>query len=95
MPSYRLLWNVSPALSLPPDTIVIYDIKGNHKDGRNAGHLDGHVKWYDEAAFKSALARSRETVKAAIATAKKQGKKIWIEMTDVAAFYNDRPAPEE
>lgn len=94
LPSYRFVGNLATLQRfIGPETIFIYDIKGNHPGGRNVGHFDGHVKWYDEADFQQALARSYKGIKDGIAWAKKQGRKISVDMKKLEAFHHDRPMP--
>jgi hypothetical protein len=43
------------AVNSPPLTIVAYDRKGNHPDGRNVLTADGKVTWLSESTFQQSL----------------------------------------
>ncbi len=45
-----------------PSWIVVYDKPGNHPDGYNALHVDGHVAWYTTEAFIKKLAEQGATL---------------------------------
>ena len=40
-----------------PDTMIVWDKKGNHKRGRNVVHADGHVEFMTEEVFQKRLAQ--------------------------------------
>lgn len=92
LPSYHYVGSV-PALDLrlSSETIIMYDLRGNHPGGRNVGYYDSHVEQHDEAAFRQELARSLQSVKEAIAKAEKEGRKLSFDMKVIEAFYNDPP----
>ena len=94
LPSYRYLGGLD-SKNFGSMTIVIYDLKGNHPDGRNVGYLDGHVVWRTEARFKADLARCLEELKQAIAKAKQTGKRLRVNMKEVETFYHDRTVKEK
>ncbi len=56
----------------PFATIIICDLKGNHKDGRNVAYADGHTAWLTEAEFQDELAEP-ENAKFAAALKEAEG----------------------
>ena len=44
-------------------SFIPYDRPGNHDEGRNVLHMDGHVRWYPEQAFKMELRDQYERYK--------------------------------
>jgi len=49
----------------PAATILICDLKGNHRHGRNVAFVDGHLEWVTEDEFRDLLARPDNAVFAA------------------------------
>ena len=39
------------------EAVIMAEFKGNHRDGRNVGYADGHVRWMSEADFQAELAK--------------------------------------
>ena len=48
----------------PDDILCAFDRSGNHRDGRNALFLDGHVEWVSETSFRELLKKSVEYLRA-------------------------------
>lgn len=56
--SYVYVSGLRADADFPSDTVLIYDRKGNHGEGRNVLLVDGHVEWVREDEFSELLNRS-------------------------------------
>ena len=82
--SYYYVGKIS-AWRAGPMVIVAYDKRGNHRDGRNAAFVDGHVEFIPEADFRRRLQESLDMLK----------RRGWEGLTAeeqarIEAFYTDR-----
>ncbi len=86
--SYRYVGKLNTA-GLRSDTIMAYEHRPN-RGGRNALHLDGHVRFYDEGAFREKLAAQYEEMKKRMQKPGFPG-----DSERIKAFYEDRDFQEE